>query len=73
LNAAGIKRHVRVGWLRHTGASLAYNATHDLKATADRLGHTSTRMVDTVYVKLYDDVSRGVADAIDEAINRSNQ
>jgi hypothetical protein len=37
-----------------------------LKATAERLGHTSTRMVDTVYVKLYADVSRNLAEAIGE-------
>lgn len=66
LRDAGIDKHVRVGWLRHSGASLAYAATHDLKATAERLGHTSTRMVDTVYVKLYADVSRNLADAIGE-------
>ena len=66
LRHAGIDKHVRVGWLRHSGASLAYAATHDLKATAERLGHTSTRMVDTVYVKLYADVSRNLADAIGE-------
>jgi integrase len=64
LRDAGIDKHVRVGWLRHSGASLAYAATHDLKATAERLGHRSTRMVDTVYVKLYTDVSRKLADAV---------
>jgi integrase len=62
---------VRLEWLRHTGASLAYAATHDLKATAERLGHTSTRMVDTVYVKLYEKASREVADAIDALVERS--
>jgi integrase len=68
---AGLDKHVRVGWLRHSGASLAYAATHDLKATADRLGHTSTRMVDTVYLKLYQDADRRVADAIDELFRAS--
>lgn len=62
---------VRLEWLRHTGASLAYAATHDLKATAERLGHASTRMVDTVYVKLYEEASREVADAIDALVERS--
>ncbi len=57
---------VRAGWLRHSGASLAYQATHDLKAVASRLGHTSTRMVDSVYVKLYADRDREVASAIEE-------
>jgi hypothetical protein len=31
-----------------------------------RLGHTSTRMVDSTYVSQYEDASRAVADAIDE-------
>jgi integrase len=67
LKAAEIPEHVRVGWLRHSGASLAYDATKDILATAQRLGHTSTRMVDSVYVTLYSEVSRQVADAIDDA------
>jgi integrase len=61
---AGIEG-VRPEWLRHTGASLAYAATRDMKAVAARLGHTSTRMMATVYVEIYPDVSRQVADAID--------
>jgi Phage integrase family len=44
---------IRPEWLRHTGASLAYAATRDMKAVAERLGHTSTRMMDTVYVEVY--------------------
>ncbi|MEP6973256.1 MAG: site-specific integrase [Actinomycetota bacterium] len=68
-NAAGVEP-IRLEWLRHTGASLAYAATHDLKATAERLGHTSTRMVDTTYVRLYEDATRDVADAIDALVER---
>jgi integrase len=34
---------------------VAYAATHDLKAVAERLGHTSVRMVDSVYVRLYEE------------------
>jgi integrase len=49
-------------------ASLAYAATHDLETTAERLGHTPTRMVDTIYVKLHQDADRRVADAIDELV-----
>jgi integrase len=71
LNAAGITDHVRPGWLRHSGASLAYDATKDILATAQRLGHSSTRMVDSTYVTIYAEVSRQVADAIDEAASRS--
>jgi integrase len=62
---------IRVEWLRHSGASLACAATKDMKATAARLGHSSTRMIDTVYLKLYDDVGRQVADAIDELVRAS--
>jgi hypothetical protein len=47
------------------GASLAYAASRVMKATAARLGQ-STRMVDTIYLKLYDEVGRQVADAIDD-------
>ena len=71
LKAVEIAEHVRVGWLRHSGASLAYDATKDILATAQRLGHTSTRMVDSVYVELYTEVSRQVADAIDERAGRA--
>jgi integrase len=62
---------MRVEWLRHSGASLAYLATRDLKAVAARLGHTSTRMADTVYVEPYAEASRAVADAIDDLVSRS--
>lgn len=65
LRAAGVEDHVRVEWLRHSGASLAYAASKDLVAVARRLGHTSTRMVDQVYVGLYSEISRDIADAID--------
>ncbi len=72
LRQAGIKDHVRVEWLRHSGASLAYAASKDILAVARRLGHTSTRMVDGVYVELYSEISRQVADAIDALINASD-
>ena len=47
---------------------LAYAATKDMKAAAARLGHTSTRMMDTTYVEPYEDSSRAVADAIDALV-----
>jgi len=68
--AAGLES-IRPEWLRHTGASLAYAASRDMKAVASRLGHTSTRMMDTVYVEVYSDVSRQVADAIDVLVQES--
>jgi len=58
--------------LRHSGASLAYAASKDILAVARRLGHTSTRMVDSVYVELYSEISRQVVDAIDALINASD-
>ena len=63
----------RPGWLRHSGASLAYAASHDLKAVAERLGHTSVRMVDGVYVRLYEETSRELADAIDVLVERASR
>jgi hypothetical protein len=33
--------------------------------------HTSTRTIDTVYLKLHDEVGRQVADAIDELVRAS--
>jgi integrase len=70
--AAGLE-DVRPEWLRHTGASLAYAASKDMKAVAARLGHTSTRMMDTVYVEVYSEVSRQVADAIDVLVRESTR
>ena len=61
---------IRLEWLRHTGASLAYAASKDMKAVASRLGHTSTRMMDTVYVELYEGAGRELADAIDVLVRR---
>jgi integrase len=62
---------VRPEWLRHTGSSIAYAATRDMKAVAQRLGHTSTRMMNTVYVAIYPSASRATADAIDELVRAS--
>lgn len=51
--------------------SLAYAASKDLKATSARLSHSSTKMLDTVYLKLHDEGGRTIADAIDELIRAS--
>lgn len=58
----------RPGWMRHTGASLGYHVTKDMKAVAGMLGHSSTRMMDTVYVEIYPEASRAIADGIDEMV-----
>ncbi len=63
----------RPGWLRHSGASVAYAASRDLKAVAERLGHTSVRMVDSVCVRLYEETSRELADAIDTLVERASR
>jgi integrase len=52
---------------------LAYVASHDLKAVAERLGHTSVRMVDNVYVRLHEQTSRDLATAIDELVRRASR
>ena len=70
---AKITKQVRPGWLRHSGASLAYAASRDLKLVSKRLGHTSPRMVDSTYITLYEDASRAVADAIDELLRASGR
>jgi integrase len=57
--------HVRPEWLRHTGASLVYRETRDLKQVAAMLGHTATRMADENYIQRYVTTSRSAADAID--------
>jgi integrase len=72
MSAAGLEG-VRPEWLRHTGASLAYTASKDMKAVASQLGHTSTRMMDAVYVEVYSKVSREVADAIDVLVRESTR
>ncbi len=61
---------IRLEWLRHTGASLAYAATGDLKAVARRLRHRDTRMVDRIYVQAYEEAGRATADAIDDLAER---
>jgi hypothetical protein len=44
-----------------------------MKAVAARLGHTSTRMIDTVHVDVYANASARVADAIDRFVRESTQ
>jgi integrase len=70
--AVGLKG-IRPEWLRHTGGSLAYAASRDMKAVASRLGHTSTRMMDTIYVEVCSEVSRQLVDAIDDLVRESTR
>ena len=47
--------------LRHTGGTYVHRATSDLKAIADFLRHTTTRMADQIYVQDADGRRRDVA------------
>jgi hypothetical protein len=75
---------IRLEWLRHVvyldtrcistrGVSIAYRATKDMKAVANRLCHTSVRMLDSTYVKVYADAAREVADAIDGPVSPTSR
>ena len=59
---------IGVGLLRHTGCSIGYLATKDMQAVSERLGQTSTQMMDAVYAKTYSHASRHVADSIDAVV-----
>jgi integrase len=63
-DAAGVE-YMRPGLLRHVGASISYSATRDLKGVSQRLGHKTTRMLDSVYLTLYSADRRRLADALD--------
>jgi integrase len=64
--AAGVP-YVRPRWLRHTGGSLTYAATKDIKAAADRMGN-SVAVAEKIYVQGYPDAARAAADAIDALV-----
>lgn len=64
LAEAGIDENVRVGWLRHSCATVMLRANVSPKLVAEQLGHTSTRMVDAVYVKVTDDAMRDAMDVV---------
>jgi integrase len=73
LCAAAEVEPIQVRWLRHTGLSIAHHETHDLLAVAAMAGHTSTRMLEDVYVKLYKDQERTIGDALDAAHERAQE
>lgn len=58
LAAAGIDEAVRVMWLRHSGLTMLLRATGSPKAVAHHAGHTDTRMMDRIYVKLGDEADQ---------------
>lgn len=57
--------------LRHTAASLAVQAGAHVKALQRMLGHASAAMTLDRYADLFDDDLSGVADALDEAWQKS--
>ena len=58
--------------LRHTGASLVLEAGGTLKDVSERLGHTTTRMADELYVELYQERGRAIADRMNEMITKQD-
>ncbi len=54
--AAGIDRPISSHWARHTGATLLLNeGGFDMKIVAKILGHSTTRITEQVYAKLFDE------------------
>ena len=66
LTRAGLQGF-RFGQLRHTGATLALDAGANPVLVAMRLGHTSTRMLETHYAGRLDRADRELARALDAA------
>lgn len=58
--------------LRHTAASLAVSAGANVKAVQRMLGHSSAAMTLDTYADLFDDDLNTVADALDDALSKSN-
>lgn len=58
--------------LRHTAASFAVSAGANVKAVQRMLGHSSAAMTLDVYAELFDEDLNAVADALDDAVSRSN-
>jgi len=61
LEKAGLPADLQLMHLRHTGGTYVHRATGDLKAVADFLRHTTTRMADQIYVQDADGRRREVA------------
>ena len=57
--------------LRHSAASFAVSAGANVKAVQKMLGHSSAAMTLDVYADLFDDDLDAVADALDNAVSRS--
>ncbi|WP_346655979.1 tyrosine-type recombinase/integrase [Arthrobacter sp. NicSoilB8] len=58
--------------LRHSAASFAVSAGANVKAVQKMLGHGSAAMTLDVYAVLFDDDLDSVADALDNAVSRSD-
>ena len=58
--------------LRHSAASFAVSAGANVKAVQKMLGHSSAAMTLDVYADLFDDDLDAVADALDNAVSRSD-
>lgn len=69
LRACGLEGF-KLRHLRHTGASLVLEVGGNLKDVADRLGHTTTRMADELYVELYEHRGKHIADRLNDLAQR---
>jgi integrase len=68
--AAGITEQVHTHELRHTAASLMYAAGADLRAIQAALRHTRLSTTADVYVRVFDEVQRDAADALNTTLER---
>lgn len=71
MKRAGIPR-ITPHDLRHSAASFAVSAGANVKAVQKMLGHSSAAMTLDVYADLFDDDLDAVADALDDAVSRSD-
>lgn len=69
LRRAGLPDNVRLYDTRHSHATALLNAGVSLKEIADRLGHSSTRITESVYARLVPKTRENVAQRIDEILH----
>jgi len=61
---------IRFHDLRHTGASLTYRVSRDLKVVSELLGHSSIHFTGDTYTTLFEEVDREAAEAVARLVPR---